>query len=78
MPKKKTADLQYTFQVVWTKIRDRFEVHGDGGQLDGFAREQQTAVAVAGREASQAERGGRSATICVERKAGSFKIEPNS
>jgi hypothetical protein len=78
MAKKKPAHQHCTLQVVWMKSRDRFEVHSDDGLLHGFARDQHTAVGIARPDATQAERDGRNATICVEQKDGSFKAEPGS
>ena len=58
--------------------RDRYEVHGDEGELHGFARDQHTAIGIARREATHRERLGGSAIICVEQPDGSFKTEPHS
>lgn len=66
-----------TFQVLWQSSRDRFEVHGDDGELHGFSRDQHTAIAIAQRQAAQAERDGRKATICVEQPDGYLKVAPN-
>jgi hypothetical protein len=74
MPKKKSAvELHCTFQVCWAASRNRCEVHGDEGELHGFSRDKHVAIGIAQREATQAEREGRSATICVEQRDGTFK-----
>jgi hypothetical protein len=79
MPSKPGAgtDLHCTFQVVWADSRDRYEVHGDDGEVHGFSRDQHTAIGIAQREATQAEREGRVATVCIEQKDGSFRTAPH-
>ena len=70
---KLAPDPHCTFQVVWQDSRNRYEVHGDEGELHGFSRDRDTAIGIARREATQAEREGRSPTICIEQKDGSFR-----
>jgi hypothetical protein len=72
------AGRHCTFQVVWMESRRRYEVHGDDGELHGFAGDEAAALRLARREAAQAERGGRVATICIEQKDGSLRTAPNA
>jgi hypothetical protein len=57
--------------------RKRYEVHGDDGALHGFSHDEHAAIGIARREAAQAEREGRTATICLEQEDGTFRTAPH-
>ncbi len=70
---KTGQETHCTFQVCWAASRKRYEVHGDDGELYGFSHDRHTAITIAQLEARHAEREGRTATICIEQRGGTYK-----